>query len=99
MNDSPSSLSDEALSELVFESQATIPGGNIPANDIPGRIQRFNQLYIEVAENPKVPRCSTRNLKRSGKLATTRREARCWPLAPKANAIRMAAALQSMTMK
>ena len=52
MNDSPSSLSDEALSELVFESQATMPSAKISANDIPNRVQRFNQLYAQIATKP-----------------------------------------------
>ena len=49
MNNSPSSFSDEALSELVFESQVTMLSPKISAHDVPNRIQKFNQLYARVA--------------------------------------------------
>src|ERR1700730_1541878 len=52
MNDSPFSLSDEALSDLVLESQVTMPSAKISANDVPNRVQRFNQLYAQVATKP-----------------------------------------------
>lgn len=52
MNDSPSSLSDEALSDLVFQSQATMPSAKNLADGVSNRIQKFNQLYAQVQPKP-----------------------------------------------
>lgn len=52
MNDSPSSLSDEALSELIVHSAATIPKTNFLTDDVADRVRGFSELYDAIADKP-----------------------------------------------
>lgn len=55
MNDSPSSLSDEVLSDLVVHSAATISKTDFSTDDVSDRIRRFSKLYDAVADKPEGP--------------------------------------------
>jgi FHA domain len=52
MDSSCSSFSDDALSQLIFESQTTVTSAGISTRDIPSRIQQFNRLYAEITTKP-----------------------------------------------
>ena len=55
MNDSPSSLSDEVLSELIVHSSVTISKTHFSTDDVSDRIRRFSELYDAVADKPEGP--------------------------------------------
>jgi hypothetical protein len=50
-----SSLSDEALSDLIVNSSATISLTHFSTDDVSDRIRRFSELYDAVADKPEGP--------------------------------------------
>lgn len=55
MNDSPSSMSDEVLSELIANSSATISKTDFSTDNVSDRIRAFSELYDAVAKKPEGP--------------------------------------------
>lgn len=51
MKDSPSSLSDEALSELI-QSSATVSKTDFSTDEVSDRIRKFSELYNAIADKP-----------------------------------------------
>jgi pSer/pThr/pTyr-binding forkhead associated (FHA) protein len=52
MSDSPSSLSDDALSKLLVKSSATIRAVGQPSEKVLDRLKRFNQLFSSLRTPP-----------------------------------------------
>ena len=52
MNDSPASLSDETLAQLILESKATVRTLDISTHDVFDRVQRFGRLYGNLPKKP-----------------------------------------------
>jgi hypothetical protein len=52
MNESPVFLSDEALSQLIFEAKTTVQSLNIASSDVFDRVRRFNHFYNGLATKP-----------------------------------------------
>ncbi len=52
MNDSPASLSDEALSQLIFEAKGTVQSLPIATQDVFDRVRRFGQFYDGLSTKP-----------------------------------------------
>lgn len=52
MNESPASLSDEALAQLIFEAKGTVQGVTLATHDVLDRVQRFSQFYNGLSTKP-----------------------------------------------
>jgi hypothetical protein len=52
MNDSPACLSDEALSQLLFESKSTVGKIEITTGAVFDRVRRFSHLYGSLSAKP-----------------------------------------------
>ena len=55
MSDSPSSLSDDALSKLLVESGATLRTAGHSSQKVLDRLKRFNQLFSGLRRKPDGP--------------------------------------------
>ena len=49
---SPSSLSDDALAKMIFESRTTVRGIPTSSADVADRLSRFNELYEALPTKP-----------------------------------------------
>lgn len=52
MKDSPSSLSNEALSELIIHSSATVSKTDFSTDEVSDRIRKFSELYNAITDKP-----------------------------------------------